>query len=148
MLSIGVSTSCFFAKEGKRKKDDEKAARSAVRGIIRALVSSSQHPSIASVSDPVLLSLSTCAGAAAVVEAFVVADLAGGIRFAAARDFVGADDVWIGDFLHRIHTDAVGSWIGDGVLRGRNLFESLHVGTLASLLRHGSGRKFPVRLIF
>lgn len=131
-------------KEGKEKKDDEKgAARSAVRGFVRALVSSPQHPAITSVADPVLRSVSTGAGSAAaaaviVVEAVSASDLAGGIRFAAVGDFSGADAVRIGDVLHRIHTDAVGSGIGDGVLCGRDRLEPLHVGTLDSLLRHGS----------
>lgn len=130
-------------KEGKEKKDDEKgASRSAVRGFVRALVSSPQHPAITSVADPVLRSVSAGAGSAAavviVVEAVFASDLAGRIRFAAVRDFAGADAVRIGDVLHRIHTDAVDSRIGDGVLCGRDRLEPLHVGTLDSLLRHGS----------
>lgn len=67
----------------------------------------------------------------------VGADHAGGIRIADAGDIGGLDAVWIGDVLHRVHVDALGSWIGDGVLRGWDCFDNLRFGKNHFLLRYG-----------
>ena len=122
--------------EKKKKSDDEKTARSALRRSLRAIGSGSQHPAISSDADSVLRSAS-----GVVVEAVsggAAADLAGGIRVAATRDFSGSDALRIGDFLHRIHSDAVGSRTGYGVLRRRDRLEPLDAGTIDSLLRHSA----------
>ncbi|KHN34830.1 hypothetical protein glysoja_036823 [Glycine soja] len=66
------------------------------------------------------------------------ADYSGGVRVATARDFGGADAVWIGDFLHRVHADAVGSRIGYGVLRRWRRFLSLRSRAFYSLLRYAT----------
>lgn len=63
-------------------------------------------------------------------------DNAGGVRVAAAGSLAGSDALWIGDVLHRIRVDAVGSGIGDALLRRRNPLQPLRLRPLHSLLRH------------
>ncbi|KOM25438.1 hypothetical protein LR48_Vigan102s009600 [Vigna angularis] len=63
-------------------------------------------------------------------------DIAGRVRVAAAGNFAGSDAVWIGDVLHRVRADAVGSGIGDALLRRRNPLQPIRLRPLHSLLRH------------
>ncbi|XP_027335803.1 uncharacterized protein LOC113849815 isoform X3 [Abrus precatorius] len=99
---------------------------------MRALCSRFQPHSITSNAVNFLRS---CSGAA--VTAFAAAsDLAGGVCLAASRNITGFDALWIGDVLHRVHVDAVGSGIGDGPLRRRNRLLYLRLGPFHSLLRH------------
>jgi hypothetical protein len=46
--------------------------------------------------------------------------------------------MWIGDVFYWVSVDALGSWIGHGVLCCRDCLNYLHAGPLSSLLRHGS----------
>jgi hypothetical protein len=131
---------------GKNGNDEKATARSAVKGFLRAFRSGPQHPTIPTVSDSVLRPLSGGGRDDDVVIVVVVVpavhsdatDLAGGVRFAASGDLVGADALWVGNLLHRLHIDAMGSRAGHGVLRGRDRLGPLHVRALAYLLRHGA----------
>ncbi|GFZ21118.1 hypothetical protein Acr_29g0002800 [Actinidia rufa] len=61
------------------------------------------------------------------------ADLAVGVRVVAAGDFAGFDALWIGDVLHWIHVDALGSRIGDVLLCGWDRFKFVDARTRDSL---------------
>ncbi|KAL1808826.1 hypothetical protein ACET3Z_025816 [Daucus carota] len=100
-----------------------------LEGFPRAVGSHPQHPAISADSDSLLRSLSG-ESAAAVAAA---AD-AGGIRVAAAGDIVGDDAVWLGDVFYRLFVDAVGDWIGFGVLFRRDCFEFVDDRSCYSLL--------------
>lgn len=129
---------------GKNENDEKATARSAVKGFLRALRSGPQHPTIPTIADSVLRPLSGGGRDDDVVFVVVPAvladatDLAGGVRFPSSGDLVGADALRVGNLLHRLHIDALGSRAGHGVLRRRDRLGPLHVGALASLLRHGA----------
>ncbi|KAJ6341325.1 hypothetical protein OIU78_009489 [Salix suchowensis] len=71
-------------------------------------------------------------------EEEVAGDNAGRICVVAIRDVVVFDVMRIGDVFYWVFVDALGSWIGYGVLCCRDCLRHLHGGPLSSLLRHGS----------
>ncbi|CAB4290431.1 unnamed protein product [Prunus armeniaca] len=121
------------------RRQDQQDQQSRVFYELSALVLN--PPPISSHADSVLRSLTGGALISVFVEAAAArgdADFAGGVRLADAGDFDGSDALWIGDFLHWFHIDALGSRIGYGLLRGWNRLQPLCFGKVDSLLRVGS----------
>ncbi|KAF5746425.1 hypothetical protein HS088_TW06G00596 [Tripterygium wilfordii] len=130
-------------KEKKKLEDEKTTATStasgpgpgpgpAVQGFLRPLVAGAQPAAFTSFADTVIGASSgvdTTADGGFFVqeEAIVSADLAGGVRGADAGDIGCVDVVWIGDVFYRVHIDALGYWIGYGVLRRWDCLEPLDV---------------------
>ncbi|KAF5741176.1 sepallata 3 [Tripterygium wilfordii] len=131
--------SLFLEKLKKKRKEDEEttatstASRSVFTGFKRPLVAGAQSAAIASFADTVLgpssgVGPTADGGFVVLEEAVVFSDLSGGVRVADAGDICCVDVVWIGDVLYRVHIDALGYWIGYGVLRRWDCIEPLDVG--------------------
>ncbi|CAJ1850922.1 unnamed protein product [Sphenostylis stenocarpa] len=122
---------CEPTHRHERKK--RRTRRRTITRFVRALRSRSQPHPIASRAFALFRRHSAAAGVSTLGAA---SDIAGGVRVAAAGNLAGPDAVWIGDVLHRVRVDAVGSGIGDALLRRRSPLQPLRLRPLHSLLRH------------
>lgn len=139
LLFISTHFSLFHRKKQKIRSYDEGKNKTwrrwAISSFVPALRARSQPPSLASVVVDVLWRGSAVGG---VTASRAGSDIAGGIRLLAVGNIAGVDAVWIGDVLHRVRVDAVGSGIGHALLRRRNPLQPLRLRPLHSLLRHRS----------
>ncbi|KAK4789787.1 hypothetical protein SAY86_017091 [Trapa natans] len=130
----------------KSNDDGETTTRPAFRSIPRAVRSGPQPPEVASDDDAVLRSVSFGGDLSAEEVgggSHPCANHAVRIRFHAARDLPVHDAMWVRDFLHRVHADALGSWVSDVSVRRRNRLCSFHVRAVHSLLCHRSTTTEP-----